>query len=92
MCEGKRLCGAKFVLCDECGNEIACAVTDESGELLFENLPCGKYILKEVCAPEGYEKSDECVEVAIGGDQMHRLVEFVNTRKCGTIRVVKYGI
>lgn len=44
------------------------------------------------CAPEGYEKSDECVEVAIGGDKMHRLVEFVNTRKCGTIRVVKYGI
>ncbi|MCI9519035.1 MAG: hypothetical protein HFK08_07250 [Clostridia bacterium] len=92
MCEPVRLSGAKFVLCDECGKEIACAVTNENGELIFDCLPCGKYFLHEVCAPQGYQKSDECVEVVVSGDKPRRLVEFVNTRITGSIRVIKYGV
>ncbi len=92
MCNGKRLCGAKFVLCDECGKEIACGVTNECGELIFDPLPCGRYFIREICAPEGYKLNEECVEVVVGCGNMHRLVEFVNTRECGSIKVVKYGV
>ena len=92
MCQGKRLCGAKFVLLDECGREIACAVTNECGELCFDPLPAGRYYIREICAPSGYKRSDECVEVVICEGNMHRLVEFVNTRDTGSIKVIKYGI
>lgn len=92
MCEGIKLCGAKFVLMDECGKEIACAVTNECGELIFDCLPCGKYFVKEICAPAGYQLNETCAEVTIGECGMHRLVEFVNKRQTGSIKVVKYGI
>ena len=50
MCNGKRLCGAKFVLCDECGKEIACGVTNECGELIFDPLPCGIFYSRNMRA------------------------------------------
>lgn len=92
MCEGKRLCGAKFALLDACGNEIACAVTNECGELVFDCLPCGRYFIREICAPQGYKLNDECAEVVICEKNCHRVVEFVNTRVTGSIKVVKYGV
>ncbi len=86
-----KLPGAKFVLIDKCGCEIACGVTNDCGELIFDCLPFGKYFLKELEAPCGYEKSDKCVEVCIGDDSRHRCVEFVNEKKKGSIKVIKFG-
>ncbi|MFV0494812.1 MSCRAMM family protein [Mycobacterium sp.] len=45
-------------------NRAAYGVTDEEGKLSFENIPYGKYILKETKAPENYE-FDDTKEVAI---------------------------
>ena len=92
MCNGKRLCGAKFVLCDECGKEIACGVTNECGELIFDPLPCGRYFIREICAPEGYKLNEECGEVVVTFGHNQPLVESANTCECDNIKVVKYGV
>ena len=42
-----RLRGAKFVLYNACGQSVACGVTNDNGEICFDNLPLGKYYLKE---------------------------------------------
>ncbi len=57
----KKLAGATFTLTalDENGepaNEVAYKkTTDANGEAKFENVPLGKYILKETVAPHGYQ-------------------------------------
>jgi hypothetical protein len=91
-CGNVRLPGAKFVLIDECGRELACGVTNDCGELEFDCLPPGKYYIKELEAPCGYEKSRECAEVRLCDCSLHRCVEFVNERKKGSIKIVKYGV
>lgn len=91
-CEkGVRLPGAKFALLNGCGCEIACAVTNEKGELCFGYLPFGKYYLKEVEAPCGYEKSCETIEVWVSCDHDCRVVEVINNKKLGSIKLIKYG-
>ena len=86
-----RLPGAKFVLMDECGNEIACGVTDNCGELVFDCLPFGRYYIKELEAPCGFEKSCECFEAVICPNNETGCVEVVNKQKTGCIKVVKIG-
>ena len=86
-----RLPGAKFVLMDECGNELMCGVTNENGELCFDCLPYGKYYVRELEAPCGFEKSEECFEVFICDNANHPCVEIVNRQKRGCIKVVKIG-
>ncbi|MCI3860722.1 SpaA isopeptide-forming pilin-related protein [Lactococcus garvieae] len=62
---GEKLTGAEFKLVDKDGKEIT-SVTDSSGSLFtFENLGIGKYILKEVNPPIGYQKLDENIEFEI---------------------------
>ncbi len=86
-----RLPGAKFVLMDACGNELMCGITNENGELIFDCLPYGKYYVKELEAPCGFEKSNECFEVIVCDDCYCRRVEVVNRQKRGCIKVVKIG-
>ena len=60
---GKVLPGAVFTLTDEEGKLIRKWTSGEQAEL-FEKLPAGKYTLKEVSAPKGYEKmKDQTIEV-----------------------------
>ena len=39
--------------------------TNESGEIILEGLPIGKYYLKESIAPNGYELSNEIIRFEI---------------------------
>ncbi len=57
--------GAEFTLYDENGIAIRTAVSDESGKILFDNLPLGKYSIQETKAPENYELSQEVKTVNI---------------------------
>ncbi len=43
--------------------ELAELVTNESGLIKLENVPLGHYYVKEVEAPQGYELSDEVIEI-----------------------------
>ena len=86
-----RLRGAKFVLYNACGQSVACGVTNDNGEICFDNLPLGKYYLMEVVAPCGFEISDVYCVVVICENKRRECVEFVNVKLTGSIKVVKYG-
>ena len=60
-----RLPGAQFVLIDSEGNEIANKFTDEDGKADFGKHAPGKYYIREVTAPDGYQRSDVYFEVTV---------------------------
>ena len=39
--------------------------TDEAGRFLFENVPCGEWIIRELKSPDGYILSDENYTVTV---------------------------
>lgn len=57
--EGQALAGAEFTLYDENGKEIARAVSNENGMVIFIIDPDGSFIIKETKAPAGYRMSRE---------------------------------
>jgi len=80
------------MLCDDCGNQLACGVTDQNGEVVFDCLPFGKYVVKEIEAPCGFEKSDKCAAICIDSKTSNPTVEFVNRRMTGSIKVISSGV
>ena len=61
--------GAEFKLYKEIDTSfetpVAIAVSDENGEVRFENIEYGKYNIKETKAPEGYNLSSEIINATI---------------------------
>ncbi len=57
--------GVKFELINENTLENYSGITDEKGEILFDNLYSGKYILKEVEGLENYVKNEEEYEIEV---------------------------
>lgn len=47
------------------------ATSDENGQIVFENLPHGTYVVKEITAPDGYKPSSEqwTIYVCCTGDE-----------------------
>ncbi|MDR2202177.1 MAG: prealbumin-like fold domain-containing protein [Clostridiales bacterium] len=86
-----KLPDARFVLMDKCGNEIACGTTNDRGEIEFDCLPLGTYYVKEIQAPCGYERCDECIEVTICPAKPLRCVDVFNEQVKGGIRITKFG-
>lgn len=71
---GKGLAGAvfKLKLVEKSGTAYSTvkqmyAISDDKGQVSFEDVPYGVYELTEVIAPEGYVRSDETYYVSIGG-------------------------
>ncbi|MDS9391968.1 prealbumin-like fold domain-containing protein, partial [Streptococcus pneumoniae] len=61
---GKALAGAEFTLYDEDGVTIVQkATSDANGIASFSNLIKEHYLIKETKAPEGYQLSDEEIQV-----------------------------
>ena len=76
------------------GELVATVVTDESGKAVAENLPLGKYIIKEKTAPEGFVLSTEPqnVEFSYNGQDepvVKREITIVDERQKVSISVVK---
>ena len=86
-----KLPGAKFVLLNEDKKEIACAVTDRHGNIVFDDLPIGKYFIREIEAPCGFKKCDDLIEIQLTCCRAHRCIEVINERKRGSIKIVKLG-
>ena len=65
--DGKKyLKGAVFELSDVKGKQVTLKVTtDEDGKAIFSKLLYGKYILKEITAPEGYVLDQTQINVTI---------------------------
>lgn len=77
---GELLSGVEFGLYDLEGKEIAKGVTDDKGELLFENICFGKYELKELTQKDGYYKNEEVISVEITEHEKTLTFEVTNKK------------
>lgn len=59
------LAGAIYGLYDENDNEVATITIDENNIGTIENIPFGKYYIKEIKAPTGYELDEKIYPVEI---------------------------
>lgn len=62
------LAGAKFVLLDEKGGEVATGISNTDGYIIFDGLKEGEYKIQETAAPDGYACSNKVVAVKLPGD------------------------
>ena len=62
---GEKLEGAIFEILDENQKVLATLTTDEEGKAVLEQILPGKYFIKEVKSPNGYEINDEIQEIDI---------------------------
>lgn len=61
------LAGCTFGLFNEAGEQILTAVSDENGMVVFERLPFGTFIIKEIDVPAGIQVSDITLTVTVDG-------------------------
>ena len=61
----QKLAGAKFQILDENKKVIQEVETDKNGQIKLKQVLPGKYYIKEIEAPEGYEKNEEIKEIEI---------------------------
>jgi LPXTG-motif cell wall-anchored protein/uncharacterized repeat protein (TIGR01451 family) len=80
---GNVLEGAEFTLYDKDGKAIVTAISDANGIARFEAVDYGRYTIKETRAPEGYNISDEILNVEVNGTETGK------TYKAGTITDTK---
>lgn len=76
---GEALSDVEFALCSLDGKEVVRGITDEKGELVFENIRFGKYELKEITTKDGYLKNEEVISVEITENE--QMFEFEITNK-----------
>lgn len=55
----KELKDVQFNLIDEKGNFVKKAISNKKGEVIFDNVEVGNYIIREISAPQGYSVSNE---------------------------------
>lgn len=63
--EGCPLPGALFVLRDECGLIVCSAVSDPCGEVVFEDISPGCFLLEEQSAPPGFRPACQTFRVIV---------------------------
>lgn len=65
--DGAALCGAEFGLYEKLSDKLVMkAVSGDDGYAEFKQIPAGKYYIKELKAPEGYEHRGEATEIDTG--------------------------
>ena len=86
---GEKLIGAGFRLFDADGQQLAEAVTGESGMVSFENLRYGAYSIREYAAPEGYVLDDTPLRFEITEQGQSQSFDMENLRIMGKFRITK---
>ena len=74
---GKPVSGAKLLIKDSNGVELASWVTD--GNPHYVSLPAGDYTLTEITSPDGYELNKESVSFTVAAGSKITKVEMKNT-------------
>ena len=90
--DNKFLANAEFTLFDSQGNKVQSLVSNENGEVTFENIPYGDYEVKETKAPEGYNLSEEVLKVSVNGEETGLVYEagtITNTKIKADIKINK---
>lgn len=77
---GNLISGVEFALYSSDGNEVSRGVTDENGELIFENIRFGKYELREIKPKDGYLKNEEVISVEITENEQVLTFEVSNEK------------
>ena len=83
----------KFNLYDQNNTLIESKYTDQNGEVIFDNLPFGKYIIKEENCNSNYVINDEVYEVELSKDDNNKIIskelKIKNHLKKGQIIILK---
>ena len=89
---GEALAGAVFGLFNEQGDQVQEATSDADGSVVFQQIPYGRYTIRELSAPYGYHPSAKTWEMTIDGTYQNPiglLDTVVNEDAPGRIRILK---
>ena len=86
--EGK-LNGSIFELLNE-NKEVIDELTIENNTLMFDNLPLGKYFIREKSAGAGYYLNQKLYEVIIDNDNLEHEIEIDNEVIKSKVRIIKF--
>ena len=89
---GEALAGAVFGLFNEQGDQVQEAISDADGSVVFQQIPYGRYTIRELSAPYGYHPSAKTWEVTVDGTYQNPiglLDTVVNEDAPGRIRILK---
>lgn len=88
MKQTKKLSGVKFELKKENSNEKYVKETDENGEIIFDRLYQGKYILKEIETNQEYIMNNNSFDINI---QYNKQAEIIveNDMLKGSLKIHK---
>ena len=89
---GEALAGAVFGLFDSEGTKVQEATSAADGSLEFQQIPYGRYTIRELSAPYGYHPSAGTWEVTVDGTYQNPiglLDTVVNEDAPGRIRILK---
>jgi uncharacterized surface anchored protein len=91
---GNPLAGATFALYDLLNNKISEVQSDADGRALFDNVPYGDYLIKEILAPISYSASNKEVNIEIRSEGQTITINepFVNSKIKGDIEVIKRDV
>ena len=70
-------------------NAIVITESDETGAFVFDGIPYGKWVIRELSCPEQYVLSDKNYEVNITQDGEILSLGIVNKRVAGTVKAIK---
>lgn len=89
---GEALAGAVFGLFNDQGDQVQEATSDADGSVVFQQIPYGRYTIRELSAPYGYHPSAKTWEVTVDGTYQNPiglLDMVVNEDAPGRIRILK---
>ena len=89
---GEALAGAVFGLFNDQGDQVQEATSDADGSVVFQQIPYGRYTIRELSAPYGYHPSAKTWEVTVDGTYQNPiglLDTVVNEDAPGRIRILK---
>ena len=89
---GEALAGAVFGLFNDQGDQVQEATSDADGSVAFQQIPYGRYTIRELSAPYGYHPSAKTWEMTIDGTYQNPiglLDTVVNEDAPGRIRILK---
>ncbi len=86
---GQPLQGAEFTLMDASYHDVATAVSDESGLVIFSGLTLGYYYIQETNAPTGYVPYGSIDQVLLDANGKIISKTYANTPARGSIKIVK---
>ncbi|MGX4685346.1 MSCRAMM family protein [Vagococcus sp. JNUCC 83] len=85
----KTLSGAEFKISNKDGSFVKTIVSDDKGIAKLEDIPLGKYTIKETKAPDGYNLSSDIFEFEVTNDKYQHEFIIKNQKIKGKLTIKK---